>query len=406
MYFDLTPQQWGLRDEVRMALADAGGPAAFRQLLEASAGADSSGPFDQRGERSRSAIQSAESTWAVMRKAGWVGIAIPREYGGGGLGPVEMGVVAQECGRALAPVPLTASSAVAVAIHRWGTEDQRRRYLPELASGELVGLLAFWGPEGVLRVRADAASLGEDCFFSGATLVLGGPVFDRAVVLVVASGEERHAPSPAVLVEVGADSKALAALASIDGDWSQSVLTVESAEAAYLGNESADSEASDRAVDILAVLTACEQLGAAERCLELAVEYAKRRFAFGQPIGSFQALRHKLADMYAGVEFARSNAYFALWALEHGWDEIPVAACQARIAAGDALRSAAEESVHVHGAYGYTWDADPQLYLRKAQGLESGLGGAVRWRELLMRRLLASRRQGAVERRGAEYGLR
>lgn len=402
MYFALTPEQLALQDEVRSVLNGADTPAIFRKLLDSSVAMGISRAVqDQVGEPCALDMLAARSTWELLCKGGWVGVGIPREYGGGGLGAVELGVVAQECGRGLAPVPLVTSSAVALAVNRWGSEEQRRCYLPALASGDLVGLLGFWGSEGVLRVSVDEKSLRQDCFFSGAVRVVGGPLFDRALVLVVGESGVAHGPNPALLLEVDPDSEGWMHFPSIDGDWSRSVLTLEGVEAVYLGDEAADGEASDRTVDIGAVLVACEQLGAAERCLELAVEYARRRYAFGQPIGSFQALRHKLADLYVSVEFARSNVYFALWALDQGWDQLPVAACQARIAAGQALCTAAEENVHVHGAYGYTWDADPQLFLRRSRALDSTLGGGQRWRELLMRRLLDGCTQGNERTGGA-----
>ncbi|MET0882955.1 MAG: acyl-CoA dehydrogenase family protein, partial [Acidimicrobiales bacterium] len=145
----------------------------------------------------------------------------------------------------------------------------------------------------------------------------------------------------------------------------------------------------EQVFDRAAVLLAFEQVGGADRCLEMAKEYALERYAFGRQIGSYQAIKHKLADMYVKNELARSNAYYGAWALSTGSAELGVAACLARISATEAFQSAAEEGLHVHGGIGFTWEHDAHLFLRRSRLLAVELGAARRWKRTLVHRLAA-----------------
>ena len=322
--------------------------------------------------------------WKGVAEMGWLGAVVPEAHGGAGLGYLELVLIAEEIGRALAPLPFGPSVYLATeALLHFGSEEQRARLLPRLAAGERIG--AFAAAEGGAEAVPEAP---ETRFESGRLHGEKLPVLDGGsadLCVVVARGS---AGPTLALVDLHAPGVSRAPLASFDPSRPQARIAFDGAAAEPLGP--ADGAAAIRAlVDRAAVMAGFEQLGGASRALELTREYALGRYAFGRPIASFQALKHRLADLYAAIELARSNGYYAAWALSSGSDELELAACTFRAAAGDAFELATREMIQIHGGVGFTWEVDCHLFYRRAKLASAWLGTPSAWREQLIQRLEA-----------------
>ncbi len=323
--------------------------------------------------------------WKGVAEMGWLGAAVPEEYGGAGLGHLELVLIAEEIGRSLAPVPFSSSVYLATeALMLAGSAEQKKKYLPRLASGELIGTLAIAEGPGdpdpaSIRAQVDGGRL------SGEKLpVADGDVAGIALVLARDSGG-----TSLVLVDLAGAGVTRSSLDSLDPSRSQAKLTFSKAPAEIVGAAGKGAELAQTVLDRAAVLMAFEQLGGAQRALEITRDYAMGRYAFGRPIASFQALKHRFADLFCAIELARSNAYYGAWALSQGHDELPLAACGARISASAAFDLAAQEMIQVHGGVGYTWEYDCHLFYRRAKLLSLALGSPSDWREKLITRLEA-----------------
>jgi len=327
----------------------------------------------------------SDELWKGVAEMGWLGAAVPEEYGGAGFGRLELALLAQEVGRALAPIPFGPSVyLVTEALLEYGSDDQRRRLLPRLASGELIGTFAF--SEGVGRLDADQVSARfEDGRVNGAKL----PVPDVQIAGLALAVVRQGGALRLALVDLSADGVRTEPVDSIDGSRPQGRLVFEDAPAELLGEGGGDEQVLDHLLDRAAVLMAFEQIGGAERALEMTREFTLGRYAFGRPIASFQALKHRMADLYAAIQLATSNAYYGAWALSTGDAELSTAACGARISASDAFDLAGVEMIQMYGGVGYTWEYDCHLFYRRAKALALVLGGAGEWRERLIQRLEA-----------------
>ena len=364
MNFDFSEEQTLLREQARRFLDEKGSLASARTVLEGDA------PFDR-------------AMWNEMAKLGWMGTAIPEAYGGLGLSQEDLCVLAEELGRALAPTPFSSSIYLAAeAILLAGSEEQKQRTLPGLASGERIGCLAV--AEGVKRAAPASVtvSAANGRLEGEKHPVADGDVADLAVVLARTGSGDRDLSL--FLVDLAQDGVSRQTLDTVDPSRSHAKLKFSGAEAEPLGPAGEGWDLVERLFDRAAVLFAFEQLGGAQACLEMATDYAKTRYAFGRPIGSFQAIKHKLADMYIAVELARSNAYYGAWALASGSAELPVAAAAARVAATEAFEVAAQENIQTHGGMGFTWELDCHLYHRRATVLALAVGGLRRWKEKLI----------------------
>jgi alkylation response protein AidB-like acyl-CoA dehydrogenase len=368
MNFDFSDEQRVLRDQARKFLSDRAAPARVRRVLE------SDEPYDR-------------ELWRAMAEMAWPGTAVPEAHGGAGFGYLELCVIAEELGRSLAPTPFSSSVYLATeALLLAGTPEQQRRYLPRLAAGELIGCLAWAeGPRLVTAARLETRLAGGR--LAGVKLpVADGDVAGLAVVL--ARGER----GPALcLVDLEGPGVTRASIATVDPTRSHARVGFADAPAEPLGAPGEGWALFQRLLDRAAVLVAFEQVGGAQAALEMARDYALGRFAFGRPIGSFQAIKHKLADVYVAVELARSNAYYGAWALSTGAPELPVAAAAARVSATEAFFHAAKENIQTHGGMGFTWEFDCHLYYRRAKLLALALGSARRWKHALIDRLDAAR---------------
>lgn len=358
MNFDFTEDQQELRQQARRLLEAREPLAATRRGLE-------------HGDA------YAADLWKEAAGMGWLGVAIPEAYGGLGLGPVFLCGLAEEFGRLLAPLPLESSVfGAAEALLLAGTEAQKAKWLPRMASGEAIGVLATAEGAGPLLGRAARTEAR-----SGRLHGVKAPVCD---------GEAAHFAIVSTtdglwLAELAQDAVRRERLESFDPSRPLTRLTFEGAVAEPMGHAAGEGgDVLARVAERAAVYTAFLQLGAAQRALEVTRDWTLERQAFGRPIGGFQAVKHKLADLFAKVEIARSNAYYGAWALENGPADFSLAAGAARVSATTALEQAARDMIHLHGALGVTWEADFQLYYRRSRHLAVVWGAVPEWRERIM----------------------
>jgi alkylation response protein AidB-like acyl-CoA dehydrogenase len=361
MNFDFSDDLKALREQARKFLRERCPSSVVRKILEGPE------PYDR-------------SLWKEIAGMGWTGAAIPEEYGGAGLGHLGLCVLAEELGSVLAPVPFSSSVYLASeAILAGGSEVQKRTWLPKLAAGEAIGTLALAEGPGKADVRKLRTTFRGGAL-SGEKLPV--PDGDVANVAVVAAQGER---GPVLaLVDLGGAGVTCAPVETIDPTRSHAHIVFASTPAEPLGSPDDGERLLRRVQDRAAVLFAFEQVGGAQRSLEMARDYALERYAFGRPIGSFQAIKHKLADVYVATELARSNAYYGAWALARNAPELPLAAATARVAANEAYFLAAKENIQVHGGMGYTWEFDCHLHYRRAKLLSLALGSSRLWKDRLI----------------------
>ena len=326
-----------------------------------------------------------QGLWRGMAELGWLGTAIPEAYGGLGAGYLELCVLAEELGRALAPVPFSSSIYLAAeALLLAGTEDQKQRWLPRLASGEAIGTLAVAESSGGASLKNVQASVADGRLTG---LKLPVPDGDIADVAIVAALPEDRQPAALYAVELDAPGITRSSIDSIDPTRSQAQIVFDDTPAQLLGDETGGEVLLSKLYDRAAILFAFEQLGGAQRALDMGRDYALERYAFGRPIGSFQAIKHTLADMYVSKELARSNCYYGAWALSTDADDLPQAAATARVSATQAYQHCVKSNIQVHGGMGYTWEFDCHLYYRRSQLLALVLGSVERWKDLLVSRM-------------------
>ncbi len=367
MNFDFSPDQKALREQARKFLGEHASSTRVRRILEGAA------PYDA-------------ELWRGMGEMGWMGTAIPEPLGGAGFGHLELCVIAEELGRSLAPTPFASTIYLgAEALLLAGSDAQRKRWLPRIAQGDAIGCLALAeGPQ--VATPANLATRADGARLTGVKVpVADGDVADFAVVLASAGASR----ASLFLVDLKGPGVTRAAVATVDPTRSHARIAFDGAPGELLGAAGGGWALAERLLDRAAVLVAFEQIGGAQASLEMAREYALGRFAFGRQIASFQAIKHKLADMYVGVELARSNAYYGAWALTKDAPELPVAAAAARVAASEAYYQAAKENIQIHGGMGFTWEFDCHLHYRRAKLTGLVLGSARRWKDLLVARLEA-----------------
>ena len=365
MNFDYTDDQKALKDEARRFLLAASPLSVARGALENPAAG-----FDA-------------ALWARIGEQGWCGAAIPENYGGLGLGYVELCALAEELGRAVAPVPFASSvylfgEALLVA----GSEAQKSTLLPLVASGKLVGTLAVSEGPGALTSERIAAQVTGGLLTGAKLPVADGMAAGSAVVL--ARGE---AGIGLYLADLTGPGITRDAVSTLDPTRGMARLCFDGAPVEPLGSPGSGLELLARVHERGAILLAFEQLGGADRCLEMARDYALERYAFGRPIGSYQAIKHKLADVFVKNEVARANAYYGAWALSTDAPELPLAAAAARVAASAAYWMASKEMIQTHGGIGVTWEADCHFYFRRARHLGLVIGAPRDWKRRLADRL-------------------
>jgi alkylation response protein AidB-like acyl-CoA dehydrogenase len=323
--------------------------------------------------------RASRALYKEIAELGWCGTAIPEASGGLGLGYVELCAIAEELGRALAPVPFASSIYFfAEAVTAAASAEQCARLLPRLARGEIVGCLATAEGSGAHRYRGIRCEAKAGRLNGLKIPVIDGDVADLALVLAA----EERGPS-LFLADLTDPGVQRTELESLDPSRGVARLSFSNVPVELIGDAGGAGTLVERIFNRAAVLIAFEQLGGADRSLELAREYALERRTFGRPIGSYQAIKHRLVDMYVKNELARSIAYYAAWALASAATELPRAAAMARVAASDAFGFASRESIQIHGGVGVTWEANPHLFFRRARHLSLVCGASDGWAERL-----------------------
>jgi alkylation response protein AidB-like acyl-CoA dehydrogenase len=329
--------------------------------------------------------------WRQLADNGWLGITYPEDAGGSGLGLVDLVVLMEEIGRAVMPGPYPATVLLGgAAIAAAGSADQRREWLPRIAAGQVKATLAVTEP----NPRWDAAGItatAREGRWSG--LALSGtkmfvPDAHLADVLIVAArsrdGSTMEDGVSLFLVPKDMPGLSVRRLPSIDETRKLCEVTLANVAvpgSALLGELHGGWAPLQQVIDRAAVALSAEVCGAAQRVLEMTVEYAKLRVAFGKPIGSYQGVKHKCADMLVEIENAKSLTYYAAWAVDEGAADAPLAVSMAKAAASDAGRKVCAAGIQLHGGIGMTWEHDLQLYLKRAKADEVAFGDASWHRE-------------------------
>ena len=370
MNFDYSDDQILLRDEAARMLAASWPSDRVRAILN-----DPDLTYDA-------------ALWRQVSELGWLGIAIAEEHGGLGLDPVNLCALAEQLGRALAPIPFASTAyQFAEAIALAGSSEQRARLLPPIVAGTLIGCVATAERPGG-QPPIPATTLCDGLLTGTKIPVIDGGIASHAIVLV----RDGVGASLAV-VSLDHSGVTRTPLQTLDPSRDAAMLEFHQVPCETLGL-SGDGQALLRGIeDRAAVYFAFEQIGGATRAMEIARDYALQRYSFGRPIGSYQAIKHKLADMFIKIELARSNAYFGAWALRGDNPALPRAAAAARIAACEAYWFASKECVEIFGGIGTTLEVDCHLHYRRAKQLALAIGGAAEWRERLVTALETAGRE-------------
>src|SRR3569833_1122354 len=369
MNFEFSDDQKQLRDQARRFLAEKCPPKAVRAVLEGNA------PYDK-------------ALWKGLAEMGFLGVAIPEEYGGAGAGHLELCVIAEEMGRALAPVPFSSTVYLAAeAVMRAGSDAQKQTWLPKIASGEAIGTLALFEGTGTPSPKAIKVEASNGVMNGVMKPVADGAIADFVIVAARTAASGRDSDISLFLVDVKSGGVEAKALGNLDPTRGQAELTFTNCKAEPLGASGEGWSILAQVLARAAVLVAFEQVGGADRALEMGRDYALDRIAFGRPIGSFQAVKHMLADMYVSATLARSNCYYGAWALSTNAPELPEAAASARISATQAFQHCAKNNIQVHGGMGFTWEFDCHMYYRRANALALGLGSLSYWEDALIDRM-------------------
>jgi len=327
--------------------------------------------------------------WKQMaEELGLQGVHVPEAYGGQGFGFLELAIVLEEMGRGPLPSPYFASAALATnAILNAGSEAQKRGLLPGLADGSEIASLALLEASGrwdVQGITAQARPEGDALRVSGVKeLVMDGSAATRLVV--VARLPESAGEEGVVLCTLASDAPGVCVelLPAMDPTRRQARVRLDGARAQPLGEPGQGFAPLRKTLLQAAALLSAEMVGGARRALDLAVEYAKVRVQFARPIGSFQAIKHKAAEVLLDLELARSAAYYAAWAADEDGPELAEAAHLAKATCAGAYLKAAAECIQIHGGIGFTWENDAHLHYKRAKGSDILLGDAAAQRVAL-----------------------
>jgi alkylation response protein AidB-like acyl-CoA dehydrogenase len=356
--FTFTPEQDELRHALRRFLTDKSPTSEVRRLMETDEGYD---PL----------------VWKQMAdQLGLQGLAVPEEYGGAGFSPVELAIVFEEMGRALLCAPYFSTVGMAAqTLLAAADEAAKQDYLPRIADGSTVATVAVTEEDG----RWGLGAIGTTATASGDSWALDGTkmfVVDAHIADLLLVVARTDTGLGLFAVDGGAPGLTRSALSALDLTRKLARVDLAQTPARLVSPPGDATESLSTALDLTLAALAAEQAGGAERCLEMAVDYAKIRVQFGRPIGSFQAIKHKCADMLVEVESAKSAAYYVAWAAADGSTELAVAASMAKAYCSDAFFHVAAENIQVHGGIGFTWEHDAHLYFRRAKSDQLLFGDA------------------------------
>ena len=338
-------------------------------------------------KKSREILESSESfdndLWQKIIALGWTGIRIPEEYGGLGLGHLELCVIAEELGRHLAPVPYSSSVYLFTeAIIKYGNENLKKEILPKLVSGEVVGTIAV--AEDFLAPTIDNIKTKvSDELISGTKIAV--PDCSAATHAIIVCKSSKGVDLR--LINLACEENLIQLSDNIDGSRGHFSIEMEETPSSLIGDEGNGWLLYESIINQAAVLFSFEQIGGSQASLDMAVNYANERYAFGKPIGSYQGIKHKLADMYVALTLAKSNSYYAAWALSSESSDLPVAAATARVSATKAYELCSKENIQTHGGNGFTWEYDCHLFYKRSKLLSLNLGSLANWKEKLVSNL-------------------
>ena len=366
MNFAFTEEQEELRKTVRAFLEAKSSEEAVREQMETDNGFD-------------------DAVWAQMgEQMGLQGLAIPEEFGGSGYGYVELGIVLEEMGRSLLCAPFFSTVVLAAnALILSGDDAAKQAHLPGIAAGATKATVAFTEPNGRWDESGIEAIADADGKITGTkSFVLDGNTADLIIVAAkTAAGTS--------LFAVAGDAAGLTktALSTMDQTRKQAKLDLDGVQGTLIGTDGGGWDILQGMLDLAAVGLAAEQVGGAQMVLDMAVEYAMVRVQFGRPIGSFQAIKHKCADMLLEVESAKSAAYYGMWCAAEMNDELASTASLAKAYCSEAYFHAAAENIQIHGGIGFTWEHPAHLYFKRAKSSELLFGDPTFHREQLAQRI-------------------
>jgi alkylation response protein AidB-like acyl-CoA dehydrogenase len=357
MNFGLTEEQEVLRTVARRFIDERASMSVVRQIME------SPQAFD-------------EGLWSAMADLGWPGLIVDEDHGGAGLGWVDLVVLLEETGRGLLPAPLVSTSLAAAAISEFGSDDQKKRFLPSLANGSAIGTLAVLEGSDVLGAEGIELWGVSD---SGGYRLSGAKHFvhdaGAATLFIVAFRANDNVTL--AIVESSADGVSSKSRQTMDQTKSMGDVTFDKVLVSSDAVLPADGEAAlNRLLDLAAVAITAEVVGAMDRDLEITTQYAKDRIQFDHPIGKYQGVKHPLAEMYVDVETSRSLMYYAAWCATEAPEELPLAAARAKAFATEAFTRIGIDGVQLHGAIGFTAEYDIQLYLKRSKWAGVAFGDA------------------------------
>jgi alkylation response protein AidB-like acyl-CoA dehydrogenase len=369
MNFAFSEEQEELRAAVRRFLAEKSPESEVRRLMDTTEGYD-------------------PAVWSQMAdQLGLQSLTIPEEFGGSGFTYVELLVVLEEMGAALLCAPFFASVALAAnAVLTSGDDEAKKSYLPGIASGETIATLAITEDNGkwdFSGIECAAKKNGDGWVLDGHKMF----VIDGHVAALVIVAARTAAGVSLFAVQGDASGLTRTPLPTMDQTRKQARLEFSATPAVLIGSDGGAEAGLTKTLDLAAVALAAEQVGGAQHVLDASVEYAKTRIQFGRPIGSFQAIKHKCADMLLEVESAKSAAYYAAWAAAEDSDELPVVASLAKSYCSEAYFHSAAENIQIHGGIGFTWEHPAHLYFKRAKSSELLLGDPAYHRELLAQRI-------------------
>lgn len=355
MYFDLTDEQQAIKSTAHDFLASRFKSERLREIAAGDDGFDPSG-------------------WKEMADLGWTGLALPEQWGGQGLGIVELAILFEEMGYALAPSPLFSSTLVGLVLALCGSDDQRERYLRPLALGETRAAPAFWdagSPALVGEFTLPAEADGDGIVLNGEKVLV--PDAASADFFLVATADGRRHVVPA-------DAEGVAVVPETSLDLTRRFSSVRFDGVRVAAAETLPAQAADyfQVFYRVCVMLAAESTGVAQRALDFSVEYAKDRQQFGRPIGAYQAVSHRCAQMLLETENSRSAVYGAAWAADAEPESLPLAASMAKAYAGDAGWRVPDAAIQVHGGIGFTWEHDLHFFLKRGRS-NAAIFGDSRW---------------------------
>lgn len=377
MNFAFSDEQEELRKSARRFCEEQYSSEVVRRIMETDSGVD-------------------KELWERMaQELGWQAMIIPEEFGGAGFGYIELIVLMEEMGRAVVAAPFFSTVCLAAnTLLVAGSDDQKSEYLPGIAEGSRIATVALteesgrWDADGVATGYAKS---GSDYTITGKKMyVLDGDTANTIIVAARADGSSGEDGVSLFIVDENADGVTTKSLQTMDQTRKQAEITfdgVKVPESARIGEEGGAWADISKVLDLASVALAAEECGGAQQCLDMSVDYAKVRVQFGRPIGSFQAIKHKCADMLVEVESAKSAAYYAGWAAGEDNEELPITAPLAKAYCSEAYFHCAAENIQIHGGIGFTWEHDAHLYFKRAKSSELMLGDPSYHRELLAQRI-------------------